>query len=236
MGGAIVFPGGKVDPLDASVPLGAMPARVDRLGAADPRPLLVAAARELLEEAAMLPANVDHDVLVGLREALKPKASFASVIRAAGISLDAAALVPFARWITPEAEPRRFDARFFVMRGPPGQRGAHDDHETTMCFWAAPGEILARFFRGDLQLAPPTTQTLELMRNTERVDDVFELALRQSLEPICPTFVASDPPVLALPGDPLHAVRERRVDGSTRFVLRDGKFLSEDAPAEPAPQ
>jgi hypothetical protein len=33
-------------------------------------------------------------------------------------------------------------------------------------------------------------------------------------------------PYLALPGDPSHEVRERRVEGSTRFELRDGMFLS----------
>jgi hypothetical protein len=66
--------------------------------------------------------------------------------------------------------------------------------------------------------------------------------------PVCPQFVAADAPVtmgpqaapnpgaqgapfLALPGDPAHAVPERRVSGPTRFVLRDGRFVSEDPPS-----
>jgi hypothetical protein len=56
-------------------------------------------------------------------------------------------------------------------------------------------------------------------------------AARQSLGSICPRFMPGDEgpapaPYLALPGDPSHEVRERRVDGSTRFVLRDGMFVS----------
>ena len=54
------------------------------------------------------------------------------------------------------------------------------------------------------------------------------LADEQSLLPVCPRFVASDPPMLVLPGDPEHEVRDQRVAGPTRFVLRDGKFLSDD--------
>jgi hypothetical protein len=36
--------------------------------------------------------------------------------------------------------------------------------------------------------------------------------------------------MLALPGDPEHELSERRVEGPTRFVLRDGRFVSEDPP------
>jgi hypothetical protein len=36
--------------------------------------------------------------------------------------------------------------------------------------------------------------------------------------------------MLTLPGDPEHEVAERRVDGPTRFVLRDGRFVGEEPP------
>ncbi len=133
--------------------------------------------------------------------------------------------------MTPEAESRRYDARFFLLELPLGQVGRHDEHETTMSFWARPTTVLQRFARGEIFLAPPTTRTLETLTAAPDVRAAFELAAQQSLRPICPHFVPDDvAPFLALPGDPAHAVRERRVNGPTRFVLRDARFVSEDPP------
>ena len=100
--------------------------------------------------------------------------------------------------------------------------------------WATARELLDRAARGEFFLAPPTLRTLELLAPLRTVDEAIALAERQSLRPICPSFVpGSDdaPPALTLPGDPTHPVGERRVDGPTRFVLRDGRFVSEDAPS-----
>src|SRR5262249_2792311 len=139
---------------------------------------------------------------------------------------------PWARWITPEAESRRFDARFFLLELPLGQVGRHDEHETTMSFWARPAGILDRAARGEIFLAPPTTRTLELLAGEADVASALVLAGGQSLRPICPSFVPdASAPFLALPGDPEHPVRERRVAGPTRFVLREGRFVSEEPPA-----
>ena len=228
LGGAIVFPGGKVDERDGAheIPPGTVVAkRLDQLGHALPHALLVAAARELFEEAAILCADVDHPTSLSLRASGKP---IDEMVRYAGVRLRLEGLVPFSRWITPEAEPRRFDARFFVLRCPNGQEGTPDARETTQGFWATPREVLERFHAGDVQLAPPTTRSLELLRDVRSVDEAFALAEKLDLRPICPRFVPGDPPFLALPGDPAHEIKERYVDGPTRFVLRDGKLLSED--------
>jgi hypothetical protein len=51
------------------------------------------------------------------------------------------------------------------------------------------------------------------------------------LLPICPRLVKQgDTIALALPGDGEHEVREPRAPGKVRYVLRDGRFLPEDAP------
>jgi hypothetical protein len=148
-----------------------------------------------------------------------------------GLRLALHELVPWARWITPAAESRRYDARFFLCALPPSQVGRHDEHETTMSFWARPRALLDRSVRGEIFLAPPTTRSLELLASTPDVRAACALAAEQSLRPICPLFVPDDvAPFLALPGDPAHAVRERRVAGPTRFVLREGRFVGEDPP------
>ncbi|NUP12029.1 MAG: NUDIX domain-containing protein [Polyangiaceae bacterium] len=223
MGGAVVFPGGKVDPQDGD-PAFAGPSSSDATATA----ILVAAARETIEEAGLLPAHGAADAVRHVRARLVEGATFLEALKERELVLDFGRLVPFARWITPEAERRRFDARFFLMRLPDGQVAEPCQTETTTGFWAPASEVLARFAAGEIQLAPPTTRCLELLTAVESVEEAFALAARQSLQAICPRFVAGDPPMLVIPGDPEHTVAERYVEGPTRFVLRDGRFVSED--------
>jgi 8-oxo-dGTP pyrophosphatase MutT (NUDIX family) len=246
LGGAVVFPGGKVDPSDedaawdarATAPhprTEAMVAGVDGHDAPSARALAVAACRETLEEGRILPldAPIGDAEVEALRLALLASpGSLGAALAQRGRNLALDALVPWARWVTPEAEARRFDARFFLLELPAGQVGRHDEHETTMSFWGRPAEVLERFMRGEIFLAPPTTRTLELLAACPDVRAARAVAMEQSLLPVCPSFQPGDEaPFLALPGDPAHDVRERRVSGPTRFVLRDGRFVSEDPPA-----
>jgi hypothetical protein len=60
-------------------------------------------------------------------------------------------------------------------------------------------------------------------------------AQRACLLPICPELVrhrdgGGETLALTLPGDPEHSVKEARVPGPSRFVLRDRQWLPEDAP------
>jgi 8-oxo-dGTP pyrophosphatase MutT (NUDIX family) len=249
LGGAVVFPGGKVEEADGAdvwTSLATEPhPRGTEMCDVGPsvRAVAVAACREALEEGnivplvrAEAPAEVvgDADVDALRREAggfTSHPPGFAEAIARRGLRLALHSLVPWARWVTPEAESRRYDARFFLLELPLGQVGRHDEHETTMSFWARPSNVLSRFSRGEIFLAPPTTRTLEVLAAAADVRAALGLAAEQSLRPICPQFVPDDTaPFLALPGDPAHAVRERRVAGGTRFVLRDGRFVSEDPP------
>jgi 8-oxo-dGTP pyrophosphatase MutT (NUDIX family) len=242
MGGALVFPGGKIDPQDALdhwETLATEPherAALFATASVTARSLAVGACRELFEEGGILPLDerLDADAMEALgAELRRPGADLSAVLRQRRRRLALDTLVPWARWLTPEAESRRFDARFFLLHVPEGQIGRHDDHETTMSLWAAPLELLDRAARGEFFLAPPTSRTLEMLSDARDVHAVLMLAKQQSLLSICPRFVlGSDagPPYLALPGDPSHEVQERRVHGPTRYVLRDGRFISEDPP------
>jgi 8-oxo-dGTP pyrophosphatase MutT (NUDIX family) len=248
LGGAIVFPGGKLDPRDAddawrtrSTPF-RQPARAPSVpfasGDSHHRALTVAACRETLEEAAMLfvrgeaGASVTQADLFALRAELgtHPEA-LEAFLAARGLELDLEALHPFARWVTPAAEARRYDTRFFLAVAPPGQTGAHDEHETMASFWAAPADVLRRWTAGEVQIAPPTHRTLDLLSTCATTSAALALADASALDPICPRLVPQgDTLALALPGDPEHDVQELRVRGRSRYVLRGERWVDEDAP------
>lgn len=241
LGGAIVFPGGKLDPgdLDAAwAPLVTATRATKTPWAADEttsRGLAIAACREALEEAAILPvtgAALAHAELLDWRTRVaRGETTLRALLGTAGHTLDLASLIPFARWITPVAEARRYDTRFFVFVAGEALTGAHDDHETTASFWARPAEVLRRFLAAELQLAPPTHRTLEVLAGARDARDAVALAEASCLEPVCPRLVTHGEAVaLVLPGDPEHELRDARSPGKSRYVLRGDRFLPEDAP------
>lgn len=245
MGGAIVFPGGKLDPSDLDerwiASVGAISTRT-ALFSEDPnvaRALAIAASREALEEAALLPVSggtIAHEDLLLLRaRAEKDPTAILEMLEKAGLALDLGALEPLSRWLTPAAESRRYDTRFFLVRATEGQHGAHDAHETTSSFWATPADVLARFDRGEVFLAPPTHRTLEILATAKSVDEAFAIGRRACLDVICPELAEhkdarGETMALVLPGDPAHSVKSPRISGKSRFVLRGEKFVPEDAP------
>lgn len=153
----------------------------------------------------------------------------------AALVVDPAALVLFSRWITPSAEGKRFDARFFVAAAPAGQTARHDAVETVDHLWATPAEVLARYERGELKLPPPTIRNLEDLAPHASVEAALAWARSRPVTPILPKLVPLgdtlaivlpwDPEYAALPGegipvDPAHPAARP----PSRFVLRDGRW------------
>ena len=100
-----------------------------------------------------------------------------------GIPVEPAGLVEFARWITPEGAPRRYDTRFFVARAPDGHEGEHDGLELVASAWMRPADVLHSFARGDVDLILPTQRSLETLARFDRVEALFD-GLREAP---CPT-------------------------------------------------
>jgi 8-oxo-dGTP pyrophosphatase MutT (NUDIX family) len=153
----------------------------------------------------------------------------------AGLTVDAAALVPFARWITPSAEGKRFDARFFVGVAPAGQTARHDTVETVDHLWATPAEVLQRYERGELKLPPPTIRNLEDLAAHATVDAALAWARAAVIAPILPKLVPlGDTLAIVLPWDPEYDTMPGEgivIDPShpvarppSRFVLREGRW------------
>jgi 8-oxo-dGTP pyrophosphatase MutT (NUDIX family) len=153
----------------------------------------------------------------------------------AGLVVDAATMVPFARWITPSAEGKRFDARFFVAAAPIGQTARHDSVETVDHLWATPRDVLDRYQRGELKLPPPTIRTLEDLSAHSTVDDALAWARGCVVVPVLPKLVAVDDTIaIVLPWDPEYATLPGEgivVDRAhptarppARFVLREGRW------------
>lgn len=204
---AWVFPGGRVDAADA---LNAHPKVVGgqraltRMGLEADRglPYLVAGVRETFEESGRWlgpgdPGSKHRDRLNG------GETTLGEVLDASGAVADLDRLHPWSWWITPEAEPRRYDTRFFVARVD-GDGGTHDRGETVDSAWLPIDEAVARAEAGELPMAPPTWWTLKELQRHDSVDDV--LAADRPTRPICP-ILRGDPSSLSLvlPGHADHA-------------------------------
>lgn len=163
-GGALVFPGGRVDAgdhvvaRDAALTLGA-PDDPDDATAR------VAAIRETLEEAGIAAGFAETPApaaIAAIRAALHGGSPFPEVLRAHAARLDLSALTPWARWRPNFKETRTFDTRFYLAAAPPGSdRPGSDGGETVRAFWAAAADVLARADRGEVSIIFPTRRNLE---------------------------------------------------------------------------
>lgn len=133
-------------------------------------------------------------------------------------------LHPYAHWVTPEIETRRFDTRFFLAKMPPGQDARHDEGETTALEWWSPREAIERFQRRELLLPPPTWTTIRQLATRSSLADVFAWAQTRTIVRVMPGFLKNgDEVMLTLPGDPLFpTIPGWEVPEETRFVLEAG--------------
>ena len=121
----------------------------------------------------------------------------------AGVALtDPDALVPFARWITPEQVKVRYDTWFYLALAPPHSSPEPDGQEIVETAWLAPTEALARHQRGEMLLVFPTIHKLEVLARYANAEEALATAREAQVEPILPRVDASGPePRILLPGD-----------------------------------
>ncbi|MFN2459165.1 MAG: NUDIX hydrolase [Candidatus Velthaea sp.] len=181
-----VFPGGRIDDFDRSPAAAARVAGdTGALEAAD----VYAAARETFEEAGLLlvtRAVGAETVREARRQMLAGTRSFHAILDDLHAHVDAGALQYFSRWITPAAEPRRYDARFFVARAPQEQIAEADAYETDDGRWLAPAEALALYAAGEFAMIFPTIKHLERLAAFENVDALLAFAREKTILTVTP--------------------------------------------------
>ena len=167
--GALVFPGGSVDPDDL-----ALASQLDRSGvpfAADDGlcALRIAAVRETFEECGVLLARPrgSRELVEGARvpqlAGKAPALSFAELMDSEGLEPAIDLLTPFAHWITPPILPKRFDTHFFIACAPADQLAAHDGSESVDSAWLNPARALIEVEAGRYTMLFPTRLNLEML-------------------------------------------------------------------------
>ncbi|MEV0491295.1 NUDIX hydrolase [Streptomyces atratus] len=211
-GGAYAYPGGGVDPRDDDHLVGwagpALELWAERLGVgtvAEAQAIVCAAVRETFEEAGVLLAGPTAGTVVSDttgadweadREALVARElSFAEFLDRRGLVLRSDLLGAWARWITPEFEPRRYDTWFFVAALPEGQRTLSHSPESTggapsasteadLALWISPADATDGYDRGELLMMPPTVSTLRQLRPYATAAEALKASFSQDLTPV----------------------------------------------------
>jgi 8-oxo-dGTP pyrophosphatase MutT (NUDIX family) len=142
----------------------------------------------LVSDSAVLAAD-RHALLTGTM-------SFGEVLSRHGLVLRTDLLTPWARWITPEVSPRRFDTWFFAAALPAGQtataapEGHADPGESESGTWLRPAAALEDAEAGRITLLPPTAVTLRELSAHQDVDGI--LARRMTITPRLPRVIVED--------------------------------------------
>jgi 8-oxo-dGTP pyrophosphatase MutT (NUDIX family) len=208
--GAYVFPGGSVDPADYGADIGWQGPTAGefgaRLGASAEvaRALVCAAVRETFEESGVLLAGAPGEGQLATPSGPSWEAdrmamaagtlTLAGLLARRGLVLRADLLVPWSRWITPDGEPRRFDARFFAAALPAGQQATGHEAEADHLAWLRPADAIAAAKAGEISLLPPTATTLNDFASAVAAGAGLAgiLAERRVIEPIQPRLVLED--------------------------------------------
>lgn len=159
-GGALVFPGGRVDPADR-----VLAGRIADGRDVDELANRIAAVRETIEEAGLpigLSAQPDIATLATIRAGLHAGEHLHALLGAHGISLDLDHLVPFARWCPRHPHMRIFDTRFYLARLPDdAPEPIVDATENVRVFWRSAQGVLDDVDRGAAHVIFPTRRNLE---------------------------------------------------------------------------
>jgi 8-oxo-dGTP pyrophosphatase MutT (NUDIX family) len=178
--GALVFPGGRIDPGDRDAA-----AKHPDLPDAAAR---IAAVRETIEETGVAPALRPPPDAAALRRAMTAGRPFAELLDEMGLSLDLGALTPFARWCPNFREARRFDTLFYLAEAPAGGGTLHsaDETESVHTFWASAAGVLAEIEAGRAKAIFPTRRNLERLAAFASLDEAKADAARHPVEKITP--------------------------------------------------
>jgi len=207
-GGALVFPGGRIDAGDRDLASG------DEAAA-------IAAIRETLEETAIpigLSPIPTPDLALQLQRDLLADEPFDRLLQRHNLSLEIETLVPFARWVPKFHATRRFDTLFFLAQAP--NRG-WEPHvvpgECNAAIWITAAEALERDRKGEARLIFPTRRNLERLALHDSFEAMAADARSHRIEPISPWVEEVDGEnFITIPSGIGYPVTQERLDGLWR--------------------
>jgi 8-oxo-dGTP pyrophosphatase MutT (NUDIX family) len=219
--GALVFPGGKVDPQDTDqrvlARLSAYPQATTEQST-----LRAAAIREAFEESGILLARhqgghapaADGD-LNRWRDGLNAHTlRLGDLLEEGDLQLACDDLAHFSHWITPEFMPKRFDTHFYLARVPGDQVAGHDGHENVDSIWITPRQVIADARDNKRTVIFPTLSNVVRLAQYESVADAFAGTLASTIVPIKPWMeTRDDGKYVCIPKDAGFSLSESRAAG-----------------------
>ena len=214
MAGVAVFPGGAVNPGDlderwemaSNLSRSEAAHRLDQDDGAAALGAFICALREAFEEVGFLAGTGPLERLadeVGDEDWLERILKLGAVV-------DAAALVPAGRWVTPELASRRFDTQFFAVRAAGDWNPQPDAREVDAVRWSTPAAALDDMASGKLVMAPPTihvlqrisgcTDVTEAIAALSRRFDAGPMSLSVRVHPAVNLVLAPNPGLMTGPG------------------------------------
>ena len=189
--GALVFPGGSVEPRDHDLAADAalcppMPGVTPDLMA-----LRVGAIRETFEECGLLLARPEGTrALASGAEATRidangGRADFAAALTRHRLAPAVDLLEPFAHWVTPTFMPKRFDTHFYLAAAP-DQHAVHDGRESVDSVWINPARALAEAKTGRYTIIFPTCLNLQLLVPHGSVAEAFAATRARTIVTVVP--------------------------------------------------
>ena len=212
--GALVFPGGRIDPDDEAL--------AERVGGeVDHAAARIAAIRETIEETGLAPALLPmppRPVIAQLRQELEEGTPFSALIESQGLNLDLQALVPFARWCPTFKEARRFDTLFFLTEAPADAALPYAAQaEAVRTLWATAADILEEANSGRARIIFPTRRNLERLARFNSIDEARADAALHPVQKVVPWIEErSGEKWLCIPEDIGYPVTAERLDTARR--------------------
>jgi 8-oxo-dGTP pyrophosphatase MutT (NUDIX family) len=209
LGGAYVFPGGKLDASDR----------------------VTAAHESLPETPEILLARIGNNPVTPSEAAAFFLAACRETFEECGVQLQVSDLVAWSRWTTPVLSSfmsKRFDTQFFAAAMPSDQLAMHDNHEAVASTWFKPREALTQYWSGAIDLAPVQIMSLLDVYRFNTTAQALDHARSRPAPHILPEpFQDGESRVVTYPGDSRHSVLNRALPGPTRLRSTPQRFEPE---------
>jgi len=202
--GALVFPGGKVDPSDGDARLRPHCEGLDGLDP-DSASVQIAAIRETFEESGVLLARPRGDANLVSAERLAAiesrhrdalcdgRIQLCEMVEEEDLVLAGDLLVPFAHWVTPaNLMPKRFDTHFYLVVAPHDQLALHDGGEAVDSVWTTVDAALQAEARGERTIIFPTLANLRRLGRSRSVAEAIDAARQQPIVRVLPWIGETD--------------------------------------------